>query len=58
MTATVKYWIATYEGTVEVTCDPDDDNEMIIARAKCKLRRTAGTFPYGAESWKVISRTE
>lgn len=56
MTATVKYQIATYSGTVEVDCDPDDDNEYIIAKAKVQLRRRAGSFPLGYQSFEVIDR--
>ena len=55
-TATVKYQIATYSGTITVTCDPNEDNEDIIARAKAKLRRDVGSFPLGYELWKVIDR--
>jgi hypothetical protein len=56
-TATVKYRVATYEGEVQVTCDPNDENERIIAKAKNIVTRQAGgPLPYGSESWKVISR--
>lgn len=58
MTALVKYQIATYSGEVEVSCDPDDDNEYIIriARAIERRRRFGGSFPFGYESWKVVDR--
>lgn len=56
MIATVKYQIATYNGEIEVNCDPGDDNEYIISVAKASLRRKAGHFPFGYESWKVINR--
>lgn len=56
MTATVKYQIATYSGEIDVPCDPDDDNDVIISRAKRILRRRAGEFPFGSESWKVVDR--
>ena len=58
MTAIVKYQIATYSGEVEVSCDPDDDNDVIIAKAKRILRNRAGSLPFGYESWKVIDRYE
>lgn len=56
MTAIVKYQIATYSGEIEVLCDPDDDNDVIIAKAKRILRNRAGTFPFGYESWIVVDR--
>lgn len=57
MTALVKYRIATYSGEVEVSCDPDDDNEYIIRKAKAiEKRRFGGSFPFGYESWKVVDR--
>lgn len=60
MTATVRYQIETYEGTIQVNCDPDEDEEDIIARAKRILRRQAGSFPMGIyyENWKVIGITD
>ena len=60
MTAKVKYSIATYEGTILVSCTRDEDDESIIARAKRILRHQAGSFPIGIyyESWKVIYRSE
>lgn len=57
MTALVKYQIATYSGEVEVSCDPDDDNEGIIRKAKAIERgRFGGSFSFGCESWKVVDR--
>lgn len=58
MIAIVKYQIATYSGTVEVRIDPDDDNDTVIARAKERLRREAGTFPMGYQSFKVVERRD
>ena len=55
-TATVKYAIATYSGTVTVTCDENDDNDFIIAIAKRQLTREDGPLPFGYESWKIIER--
>lgn len=57
MIATVKYQIATYQGEVKVNCNPDDEDEHIIAKAKAALRQRTGSFPYGYESWKVIGRS-
>ena len=54
-TSTVEYHIATYSGTVEFTHEEDLDQELIIAKAKQILRRQAGSFPLGYQSWKVIS---
>jgi hypothetical protein len=56
MLATVKYQIATYQGEITVNCDPNDDNEFIIAKAKQRLRAKAGEFPFGYQSWKVTNR--
>lgn len=55
MTATVKYQIATYNGTVLVPCRENDEDELIIAKAKSILRRKVGSFPLGYESWKILS---
>lgn len=57
MIATVEYHIATYRGKVTVFCQPDDDNETIIAKAKAKLRQRVYNFPLGYEGWKVIKRS-
>lgn len=56
MKAVVRYHIANYSGEIEVGCDPDDDNDVIIAKAKRYLRNRVGNFPFGYESWKVIDR--
>jgi hypothetical protein len=57
--ATVRYSIATYSGEVKVyNVDPNDENEHIIGRARGQLARQAGPLPFGAESWKVVSRVE
>jgi hypothetical protein len=56
----VKYNIGTYCGEVEVTCEPDDDNEQIIARAKKLLKQKVGSYPAGMyyEHYKVIRPEE
>jgi hypothetical protein len=36
-TAKVKYQYGTYSGTVEVHADPDDDNDVIYARARKQM---------------------
>jgi hypothetical protein len=53
---TVKYNIGTYSGEVEVTCEPEDDNEQIIAKAKKLLKQKVGSYPAGMyyEHYKVI----
>lgn len=56
MTATVAYQIATYSGSVAVWCDPDDENETIIAKAKSQLSRKHGPLPFGYQSFKIIGR--
>lgn len=59
MNAIVKYQVATYEGTVCVYCEPDDENELIIAKAKKIVTRLAGgSLPYGSQSWKVVERSQ
>lgn len=54
MNATVAYQIATYSGSISVWCDPDDENETIIARAKSVLNKRFGPLPFGYESYKII----
>lgn len=56
MIATVKYQIATYAGEVTVNCEPDDEDEVIIARAKRQLENSTGSLPYGYQSLEVIER--
>ncbi len=57
MIAIVRYQIATYSGNVDVVFEDEDiDDEQLIGMAKMNLRRIAGTFPFGAQSFKVISR--
>jgi hypothetical protein len=57
MTAIVKYQIATYSGEITVPCEPDDENEVIIAKAKRILTRQAGgSLPFGYESFKIVDR--
>jgi hypothetical protein len=51
--ATVEYQIATYSGSVEVPAYPNDDNDILIARAKAQLRRQTGPLPLGSQSFKV-----
>lgn len=59
MLRTVKYQIATYSGEVSVNCDPDDDNEMIIARAKKIIRQKAGGYlPFGYEHFEIVEINE
>lgn len=55
MIKTVKYQIATYKGTINVNCHPDDDNQVIINRAKNLLIRQYGSLPFGYESFKIIT---
>jgi hypothetical protein len=57
MTATVRYQVATYRGEVQVNCEPDEENEVIIAKARRALIRRSGELPYGKQAWKVMSRS-
>lgn len=55
--AVVKYQIASYSGTIEVSCRPDDDTDVVIAKAKARIRRLAGgSLPFGSESFRIIER--
>ena len=55
--ATVKYNIATYEGTIDVDYDSDsEEDEVIIAKAKQILKRKSGEFPIGYQCWRIIKR--
>jgi hypothetical protein len=57
MEAKVQYRVATYRGTVSVNCEPNDEDEHIIAKAKKIVTKQArGSLPFGSESWKVIER--
>jgi hypothetical protein len=57
-TAKVKYQYGSYSGTVEVFADPNDDNDVIFARAKKRMFRDLPP-PAGicCESYKVIERS-
>ncbi len=60
-TAELSYQVGTYRGTIEVTCDPDDDTDTVIAMAKAKLRRISpggSYYPSGCcyESWRLVDR--
>lgn len=55
MIAIVKYQIGTYHGTINVSCDENDDDEIIIARAKSKLRNLTSMSMY-YEHYEIISR--
>lgn len=60
--ATVKLNIATYayeEYVVEVSCEKDEADELIIARAWKKLKEEeGGSLPYGHRSAVIIKRTD
>lgn len=57
-TAIVKYQIATYSGEIQVNCDPDDDNEVVISKAKARLRRLYGELPFGYQSFSIVKRED
>jgi hypothetical protein len=60
--AIVKLNIATYayeEYIVEVPCDKDDVDEIIISRAWKKLKEDeGGSLPYGHREAKIIKRLD
>lgn len=57
-TATVEYQVATYSGEVKVTCDENDENDVIIAMAKRQLVRESGgvALPFGYQRFTVVNR--
>ena len=56
ITATVVYHLATYIGEIEVNCNENDEDDLVIDKAKRILRQKTGSLPMGYESWKVIRR--
>jgi hypothetical protein len=59
--AIVKCTIATYaidEYVVEVSCEKDEIDEMIIARAWQKLKEDEKSLPYGNRTATILKRTE
>ena len=60
--AIVKLNIATYAGeeyVVEVECDKDDVDEIIIAKAWQKLKEDeGGSIPYGHRTAEIIKRID
>ena len=54
----VAYQIATYSGEEIVYCDANDESEHVIAKAKNQLRRKAGSFPLGYESFRITERED
>lgn len=55
MRAIIKYQIGTYSGEHSVMCEEDEEDEVIIAKAKYQLRKlTSMSMCY--ESYKVIER--
>jgi len=56
--AKVRYFIGPYTGTLEVNCNAFDDDNLIIARAKKQLMKSAGGYPVGMcyESFQIINR--
>jgi hypothetical protein len=59
-TVRVQYDVGTYTGEVMIYgVDPNEDDETIVARARKLVTRNAGgSLPFGAQSWKVVSRSE
>jgi hypothetical protein len=60
--AIVKLSIATYafeEYVIEVPCEKDDVDEIIIAEAWRKLKKEeGGSLPYGHRSAEIIKRID
>jgi len=60
--AIVKLNIATYAGeeyVVEVECEKDDVDDLIIAMAWKKLKEDeGGSLPYGHRSARIIKRID
>lgn len=53
----VNYQVATYSGEEIVYCDPNDDNEYIVSKAKQQLKRRAGgSLPFGYQSFNIVER--
>ncbi len=57
-TATVKYQVATYSGTIEVMCNENDENDHVIAKAKQVLKRRSGPLPFGYQHFEVTERRD
>lgn len=59
-TARVEYDVGTYTGEAMIyDVDPNEDDETIVARARKLVTRNAGgSLPFGAQSWKVVSRVD
>lgn len=61
MSATVKYQVGTYKGTVTVQSSVEDDDATLIARAKRRLFSPSGLL-YGVgmscEHFEVVERDE
>lgn len=60
--AIVQLYIATYaeeKYVIEVPCDTDDVDELIIARAWKQLKEDeGGSLPYGHRSAKILKRSD
>jgi hypothetical protein len=60
--AIVKMNIATYaneEYVIEIPCEKDDVDDLIIARAWKKLKEEeGGSLPYGHRSAQIIKRID
>ena len=59
--AIVKCIIETYardQYVVDVPCDPDDVDEIIIARAWKKLKEEESALPYGNRTAEILKRIE
>ncbi len=59
--AIVKCTIDTYaidEYVVEVPCEKDDIDEVIISRAWKQLKEEENALPYGGRSAKILKRID
>ena len=60
--AVVKLYIATYAGeeyVIEVPCEKDDIDELVINRAWKKLKEEeGGSLPYGNRHAEILKRQD
>lgn len=57
MTATVNYKIATYKGDIQVSFENDEDDDIIINKAKQQLIKKVGPLPLGYRKFEITNKT-
>ena len=57
---TVHYDLGSYEGDVRLNASDDEDDEVVLARAKCLLQRRGDGGPLGPcyERWRITKRSD